>query len=78
MRESTLWAEGGKKKDRVEREGPQTGNKRQRADQGSIAENTRSTVYPVRFLLGRVENISREHFCAGTPKNEGPNHEIQF
>ena len=34
--------------------------------------------FAVRSLLGRVEIISREHFCAGTPKNEGPNHEIQF
>ena len=31
----------------------------------------------VRFLLGRVENIFREHFGAGIPENVGPNREIE-
>ena len=31
----------------------------------------------MRFLLGRVENIFREHFGAGIPENVGPNREIE-
>ena len=31
----------------------------------------------MRFLLGRVENIFREHFSAGIPENVGPNREIE-